>query len=350
MASRRQHPPVSILLAGLCGLLLAASPSATGALDLERFEFTQVQMGVPFTVSLYAGDEVTANRAVAAAFARIKELNDLLSDYDSESELLRFCRDSEPNVMRTVSPELWAMLLASQRLAVQSDGAFDVTIAPYVRLWRRARRTGELPSPERLAEAKHLVGHEKLVVDPDLPRAALSQKGMRLDLGGIAKGYAADEAIKTLATHGVTRALVAASGDIVAADAPPDTEGWRIGIAPLDAEKGEPSRYLMLRRAAVSTSGDAFQFVEIDGRRYSHIVDPRTGVGLTERMSVTVIAPNGVASDSLATTVCVLGTQRGLELIESLAGVEAFVVRIVDGNVQTKATPGFARFEDNSDP
>lgn len=350
MASWRHDPLAGILLAGLCGLLLTASPPATRAMDLERFEFTQVQMGVSFTISLYAGDEVTANRAADAAFARIEELNDLLSDYDSESELLQFCRQAEPGVMQSVSPELWTLLQAAQRLAEQSDGAFDVTIAPYVRLWRRARRTGELPSPERLSEARQLVGHEKLVVDPKLPRAALLQREVRLDLGGIAKGYAADEAIKTLAQHGVTRALVAASGDIVAADAPPGTEGWRIGIAPLDAEKGEPSRYLTLRRAAVSTSGDAFQFVEIDGKRYSHIVDPRTGMGLTERMSVSVIAPNGTASDSLATTVCVLGTQRGFDLVESIPGAEAFVVRVVDGKVRTSATPGFAQFEEHPKP
>jgi hypothetical protein len=152
---------------------------------------------------------------------------------------------------------------------------------------------------------------------------------MRLDLGGIAKGYAADEAVKVLAKHGVERALVACGGDIRVSGPPPGTEGWRVAIAPLKPG-AKPSEELILKDSAVSTSGDAEQFVEIDGKRYSHIVDPRTGIGLVGRMSVTVTAPDGTASDSLTKVVCVLGPEKGFKLLATRAGVSCRMVRLSD--------------------
>src|SRR5207244_13517945 len=155
----------------------------------------------------------------------------------------------------------------------------------------------------------------------------LLKAGMQLDLGGIAKGYAADEALRILEQHGITRALAAAGGDIAVSGPPPDAEGWTVGIAPLEDPNQKPSRYLLLHDAAVSTSGDAEQYVEIDGKRYSHIVDPKTGIGLVGRQSVTVVARHGIMADSLTKVVCVLGPERGLPLIETIEGASAFVVR-----------------------
>ena len=156
---------------------------------------------------------------------------------------------------------------------------------------------------------------------------------MRLDLGGIAKGYAADEALRVLCTRGIDRALVDAGGDVVIGDPPPGRIGWRIGIAPLEVD-GAPSRYLTLAQSAIATSGDAFQFVEIGGQRYSHIVDPRTGFGLNHRQSVTVRARDGITADSLATAVSVLGPEEGLQLIKATGGARALIVEVVDGNVK----------------
>src|SRR5262249_25157796 len=152
----------------------------------------------------------------------------------------------------------------------------------------------------------------------------LLKPGMRLDLGGIAKGYAADAAQEVLKKHGLTRALVAAGGDIVVSDPPPDTKGWKIGIAPLEDPDAEPKRYLLLSKGAESTSGDAEQFVEIGGKRYSHIVDPRTGLGLIGRMSVTVTARRGLDSDPLTKIAAVLGPEKGLPLIEKCPGASAY--------------------------
>src|SRR5207244_2213927 len=160
----------------------------------------------------------------------------------------------------------------------------------------------------------------------------LLKAGMQLDLGGIAKGYSADEALAVLKQQGIPRALVAAGGDIAVSGPPPDAEGWTIGIAPLEDPNQKPSRYLLLHDAAVSTSGDAEQYVEIDGKRYSHIVDPRTGIGLVGRQSVTVVARHGIMADSLTKVVSVLGPERGLAIIDGLEGVAALVVsKVEDG-------------------
>jgi thiamine biosynthesis lipoprotein len=216
-------------------------------------------------------------------------------------------------------------------LAERSDGAFDVTVGPVVRLWRRARRRHELPDPDRLAKALELVGCQKLRLDPKARTAQLMKPGMLLDLGGIAKGYAADEALATLKRYGIESALVAGGGDIAVGSAPPGKAGWRIAIASLEppgiANPKSKIQNLLLRDAAVSTSGDAEQHVEIGGVRYSHIVDPKTGMALTGRSSVTIVAPNCTTSDGLATAVSVLGPERGLELVKDTPGAGVLFVK-----------------------
>src|SRR5262249_14195867 len=159
-------------------------------------------------------------------------------------------------------------------LSKKSDGAFDITVGPLVRLWRHARRTRELPDPAELKKALALVGYDKVRLDPQRRTVRLLLAGMLLHLGAIGQGYAAAAMLAVLRRHGITRALVAASGDIAVGEAPPGAEGWKVGIAPLGNRDGEPERYLLLKHAAVSTSGDAVKFVEIGGKRYSHIVDP----------------------------------------------------------------------------
>ncbi len=291
----------------------------------KRFEFAQPHMGTQFRTVLYAADEAEARRAADAAFARISELDAKLSDYREDSELMRLCRQAGGEPV-AVSDDLFTVLAAAQEMARRSRGAFDVTIGPLSRLWRRTRRQRELPSPQRLEQARSLVGYEKLMLDAERQTVRLTQPGMLLDLGGIAKGFAADEAQRVLRRHGICSALVAAGGDLVVSDAPPDALAWRIGIAPLDDPDGPPTKFLWLKNAAVSTSGDAEQFVEINGVRYSHILDPKTGLGLIGRQSVTVIAPNGTLSDSLATAISVLKPNEGLKLVEATEGAAALIV------------------------
>lgn len=298
---------------------------------LARYEFAAPHMGTEFRILLYAPNERRAERAAAAAFRRVAELDEMMSDYRSSSELMRLCERAGDGWI-AISPELFYVLARAQAVAARTGGAFDVTAAPLVRLWRRARRRGELPSSERVAEARALTGYRLLRLDAKRRRARLVKPGMRLDLGGIAKGYAADEALATLRRHEITRALVAASGDIRAGDAPPDAAGWRVGVAGLDGANAPPLETLLLRNAAVSTSGDAAQSVTIGGVRYSHILDPRTGVGLRDRRSVTVVARDGITSDALDTAASVIGMREGLRLIEETPGAAAlFVEGSTDG-------------------
>ncbi|MBI1900047.1 MAG: FAD:protein FMN transferase [Planctomycetia bacterium] len=313
-----------------------AAPPDCGATAaaLQRFEFSQVEMGMPFTLILYAPDEAAANAASSAAFDRLKELNAVFSDFSDDSELAKLSATAGSGKAVKVSRSLWDVLIKAQSVSEQSEGAFDATVGPLVTLWRRSRREKKLPSEEALQKAKAAVGHQNLVLDPKDRTATLKREGMRLDLGGIAVGYALDDVLALLKKRGITRAIIDGSGDVLAGDPPPGKEGWRVGIAPLDA-KAPPSRFVVLKNAALSTSGDAFQHVVIDGRRYAHIVDPKTGVGLPERFSVTVAAPDAVTADSLATAVCVLGPEKGIELIEKTAGCAVFIVRNVDGTIET---------------
>ncbi len=309
---------------------LGAEPGPT----LTRFEFAETHMSSQFRIVLYTDSEPTARSASRAAFARLAALDAILSDYQPESELMQLCRQAGGPPIR-VSAELFDVLARSRAMSERSGGAFDVTVGPVVRLWRRARRDRKLPDPERLAQARALVGFEKLRLDPVARTVQLLKPGMRLDVGGIAKGYAADEAIQILKRHGIDRALVAEAGDIVVSGPPPGGDGWLIGIAPLESTQAVPRRYLSLRNAAVSTAGDAERFVEIDGRRYAHIVDPKTGLGVVDRCSVTVVARDGATADSLDTAVYVLGPDRGLPLVEATESAAALIVRSTGAMVQT---------------
>lgn len=346
----------------IAGTLLGAPPAESiagrpAASVAERYEFRRVLMGVPFELTLYSADEASANAAATAAFARIKELNSILSDYDPDSELSRLCRNSGPGKPIPVSPELRRVIERGLELSEASSGAFDVSVGPAVQLWRKGRRTKKLPTPSELSAALALIGHKSIILDGKSGTVELRKTGMKLDFGAIGKGYAADEAIAVLMSHGITRALVAASGDIVAGDPPPGKDGWRIGIASLQRPENPPERFVSLKNAACSTAGDAFQFIELDGKRYSHIVDPRTGMGLTRRSSVTVIAPNGITADGLDTTACLLGPERGMPLVEKSPGSAAIFVELDEspsttdskpaeaGRVRILTTRNFAAFE-----
>jgi thiamine biosynthesis lipoprotein len=296
-----------------------------------RFEYEQPHMGTKFRIVVYAADKATADRAANAAFDRVAELNRMMSDYDPKSELMQLCQQfDQPNHPPVkVSPELFFVLFKGQELAKASDGAFDMTVGPIVKLWRIARRTQKMPDKRELADALDKVGYQKMELNEKDRTVRLLKPGMRLDLGGIAKGYAADEAQVVLKKHGITSGLVAAGGDIAVSDAPPPgNAGWKIGVAPLT--KDSPSRYLRLQNSGVSTSGDAEQFVEINGVRYSHIVDPKTGLGLTGRRSVTVVAKKGIMSDSMTKAVMILPPEKALALVEATESAAALIVNLTD--------------------
>lgn len=295
--------------------------------SLLRYEYTQIHMGVQARIVLYAPNQEIAENATLAAFHRFAQLEDILSDYRPTSELMRLCK--KPTGASTpISPELFLVLEKAQEVAARSKGAFDVTVSPLVRLWRQARKTGLLPSPVAIAEAKRRVGWKYLKLDRVHQTAQLLKPSMLLDLGGIAKGYACDEAIALLKQKGVSRALVEAGGDIVVSEPPPDQRGWRIEVEHPDPKSN--FRLLTVSNCGVSTSGDTAQFVEFQGKRYSHIVDPKTGYGLTTHIAVTVVAPKGILSDALSTTLSVAGAKRGKQIAKTYPGVIVSIRKVTE--------------------
>jgi thiamine biosynthesis lipoprotein len=289
-------------------------------MGLQRYAFNQIRMGVDTPIVVYAEREEQAVRACRAAYARITTLEERMSDYRAESELNLLCQHAVGRWVK-VSPEPFYVLWRAQTLARQTEGAFDVTVGPLVRLWREARRTGKLPDAATLREAKARSGYRLLELS--LPRRAVRLKAerMQLDLGGIAKGYACDCALRELRKHGITRALIQMGGDIVAGDAPPDSPGWKIDLPNSRNE-------LLLKNGALSTSGSTEQYVEINGVRYAHIIDPRTGLGLTKLILARVRARDGITADSLATAAAVLGEPDAQRLERLYKGVQITVSQV----------------------
>jgi thiamine biosynthesis lipoprotein len=327
-------------------ILFLCAPAARAAEpELKRFSYTEPHMGTLFKVTLYAADEETANKASKAAFARVADLNRIMSDYDPSSELMQLCAKAGGDPVK-VSEELFFVLSKADEVSRKSDGAFDVTVGPVVRLWRQARKEKKMPDAEKLEQARALVGYKNVKLDEKNRTVQLLKADMRLDLGGIAKGYAADEILAVLKKHGITRALAAAGGDIAVSGPPPDAKGWKIEIAALGEDDARAARTLILRDAGVSTSGDAEQYVEIDGKRYSHIVDPKTGIGLVGRMSATVVAKNGITADSHTKIIAVLGTEKGFPIIEATDGTSARFVRLTDKNTETKTSKNFPKLHE----
>lgn len=267
-------------------------------------------MGVQCRIVVYTGDEDSAVAAADAGFHEIARLEDLFSDYRSKSELSRLGDHAGLGPV-PASDDMMRILTQAREVSEATDGAFDVTCGPAVALWRESRRTGVLPGAEAIARAREALGWHAVEVDPQARTVTLSKSGMRLDLGGIAKGYAAHHAVVLLKSLGVSSCMVALAGDIAVGEAPPGTPGWRVTV---QGDRGSPGPTLVLANASVSTSGDAEQFVVIGGLRYSHIIDPRTGVGTPGGVQATVVARDGAIADALPKAVCVTGPGEAVRL------------------------------------
>lgn len=315
--------------AGILFCILFFAPSFTAASaqvdSLRRYEFSHPQMGTVFRLIFYAAHDSVASVASQAAFRRLDQLNAILSDYQPDSELSRLSASSGSGQAMKVSGDLWRVLVQSQQAARLSGGAFDITVGPLVAQWRRARRQYKLPAAEMLKKSRQAVGYRHILLYPKEKKALLMHPGMKLDMGGIGKGYAVDEALETLSQHGIKPALVDGGGNLAIGDAPPYKTGWRVAIGIGASGDTAQATYLTLAHAAVSTSGDAYQFVEINGKRYSHIVSPFTGYGLTSTRTVSVIAPNGLLADWLSTAICVMGEAKARKMLADVRQTSVWI-------------------------
>lgn len=304
-------------------LLLSLTFVAMGG-AAEKFSFERPLMGTRFSVICYAERREVAEKAVEAAFAKAEEVNSAASDYLPESELSLLSAKpvGEPIPL---SPLLFDLLATSRRIAEATGGAFDPTLGAMTKLWRETRASGRLPDPEALATSRTASGWRHFTLDPAARTITLHHEHMAFDLGGIAKGYAADLMLDSLAAANIRQALVTAGGDVRLGDAPPGREGWNVALKTFDLAKND--EILTLSNAAVSTSGDLHQSVEIEGVSYSHILDPATGLGLTRRVAASVIAEQATLSDALATAACVLGN-KATDRLRDLPGVQDVKVRI----------------------
>ncbi|MGQ9505214.1 MAG: FAD:protein FMN transferase [Thermogutta sp.] len=313
----------------------------------EKWTWESVEMAAPLRIICYYPEEESAKMAMRKAVERIRELNNVFSDYDTTSEVRRLCETAGLGRKVRVSDDLWRLLEISLNISQQTDGAFDVTVGPLSRLWRRARMSKEMPPAWRFEEAKQVVGYQLVKMDPVNRTVELLRPGMRLDFGAVAKGYAIDAALAVMQAQGVTSALVDLGGDIGLGDPPPDRPTWNVGVAPL--EPGQPpSIFVRTGRCGIATSGDRYRFVVIAGQRYSHIIDPRTGVGLTEQSEVTVIAPNATLADTLATAVTVLGPEKGLAWIDTMPDVAALYLRLENGQTRVLSSNRWRELSGNS--
>lgn len=329
IAPRGVRPSAGVLLPVLLVSLPASLVVTASASHAVTLRSADAKMGSQFEVTVVAADAATAERAAAAAWAEIDRVEALISSWrpDSQTTRINEAAGREPVV---VSQELFDLVRRSLSVAKLTGGAFDPTFGGVGRLWDFGRREGgrtraRLPDPEELREALELVDWRRVELDPARRSVYLPKEGMRLGFGAIGKGYAANRAVWVLEEHGIESGVVSAGGDLVAFGRRENGEPWTVGLAD-PRRPGELLGRLVLTDTAVVTSGDYERFVEIDGERYAHILDPRTGWPVRGVGSVTVVCPDGELADALATAVFVLGPDEGLRLIDRLRGIEALVI------------------------
>jgi thiamine biosynthesis lipoprotein len=297
-------------------------------------------MGTVLEIEIAARDEAAARAVLERCFARVAELERLFTRFDPESALSRLNRAAGRGSIE-VDPALARILADSRGYASLTRGSFDVTVGPLVALWWEAGRRGSAASADEFAAARARVGSDGIELSPDASRAGLARAGMSVDLGGIAKGWALDRVAEILAAEGVTSAFASFGGSsFLALGTPRGESGWRVLLR--DAGGGFAG-VLHLRDRSLSVSGSLGQSVEIAGRAYGHVIDPRSGEPLVRAAEAAVVAPTGALAEALSKALLVLGHDEGIALLEDLPEVEGFVI---DANGRTRGTSGWDRAVD----
>ncbi|MBI1767642.1 MAG: FAD:protein FMN transferase [Bacteroidetes bacterium] len=275
-------------------------------------------MGSPFTIILYSEDSAKAIHIAGQCFQLVDSLIYIFSDYVGNSELNRLCASAGTNTAFKCSPALFEILMRSKDAYEKSSGTFDITLGPLTKLWRKARKGKEFPDHTQIKEKLLLTGFNKILIDTVKYTATLPQKGMQLDLGGIAQGYIAQQAINFIKKQNIENALVDVSGDIVCIGMPPNTDGWTVAINVPESEDQFLPNHLNIANQAVTTSGDVYQYMVHNGKKYSHIINPSTGYGIISQRNVTVIAADGTIADWLTKACSILSINKAKRLVQSM--------------------------------
>lgn len=310
----------------------------------KKYVFEKPKMGSPFTISIYTNDSIKAEQVAAKAFALADSLNFILSDYIDSSEINRLSASSGKGVYMHVSEPLFNIIMQAQNAAVLTNGAYDITIGPVVKLWRKARKEKTFPDEDSLKLALQKTGYKYVHIDTIHQRIYLEKKGMLLDVGGLGKGFVAQAALDLIKKNGFNQGMVNAGGKIVTADAPQNQKGWIIGITQPEEKNEILPQMLSLQNIAVSTSGDIYQYVELNGKKYSHIVNPKTGIGLTHQKNVTAIAKDGTTADWLSTACSVLSTKQSMRLVKKIKGAALLITENKKGKIKKKSSALFKTY------
>ncbi len=294
------------------------------AVGQQPFKRTLILMGSRFDITVVANDSLVANGYIDMAVEEMARIEHLISSWDASSQTSAINRAAGVNPV-VVDAEIFSLIQRSIQLSQLTDGAFDITYASMDQIWIFDGSMLAMPGDEAIQSSVEKVGYQNILLDSEASTVFLRQKGMKIGFGAIAKGYAADKAKDLLMAKGVSAGIINASGDMNTWGKQPNGEAWKVAITnPMD--KNKAFALLPITNGAVVTSGNYEKMVTFNGKKYSHIIDPRTGYPATGLLSVTVFAPKAELADALATAVFVMGEEAGLNRINQLPGVECIIV------------------------
>ena len=316
--------------------------------QLKRFEFSENKMGSSFNLIFYHADSVEAVKLAKECLLIVDSINNIFSDYSPESEVGKLALQKNLTGIK-VSDELFSMILRSKDAWERSGKTFDITIGALTQLWRKAKKENRFPSEAEVKAAKDLTGFKNLTINERSKTISFRKPGIRFDFGGIVPGYAAQRVIDFLKTKNIHIALVDASGDIVMSDTPPGKEGWTIGINLPENENEIWDKKLELKNFAVSTSGDVYRYTIHNGIKYSHIIDPKTGYGVTSQRNVTVITKYGADADWLATACSILPLKKALKLAKK-EGASILIATMNGEKIVTYKSKSFDKYFQKKQP
>lgn len=308
------------------GLTLTAGCNTKTTQKYEKVEKTDYMMGTVVTLKVYTTDTQKGNRVIDRAFERIKEIEQLMSTSIRTSDVSRINEAAGIGWVE-INQDTLGVIQRGLYYGSLSQGLFDITVGPLVRLWGIGTDHPRVPSAGELEKAIGFVDYRGVRIDEKSRKVMLDREGMMLDLGGIAKGYAADQVKEVMLAEGIKHAVINLGGNVLTLGNRYDGRNWNIGIQDPYAPTGSPMGLIRVKDKTVVTSGDYERYFEKDGRRYHHILNPGTGYPeINQLKSVTIIADKSFDADALSTTVFLMGREKGMELVERLEGIEAIMI------------------------